>query len=184
MPTSSKPRKPHRAFNRTRGLHSARALTDVLIRGFSGWTKAEKLTFAGQFLVHFSALRLSKGGDPEARGYFAEVKDRLVLAYSLAIVSDREEDKKAVVEADKLLQVAFDCYAERHRMLYPQLKRMQRIAQEQFEGIVEHFEPHQIDAARGNLRPGGKRARMYDKVEADLDQAALGGKHGLRRVSA
>lgn len=38
------------------------------------------------------------------------------------------EDKKAVVEADKLLQVAFDCYAERHRMLYPQLKRMQRIA--------------------------------------------------------
>ena len=109
MPTSAKPRKPHRGVHLPSAYQAAKHFTDILIRGFRGWGRQDKMRVGFFFLEPFGALRASKGTDAEA---------------------------------------------------------------------------HQIDAARGNLRPGGKRARMYDKVEADLDQAALGGKHGLRRVSA
>lgn len=188
MPTSAKPRKPHRGVHLPSAYQAAKHFTDILIRGFRGWGGQDKMRVGFFFLEPFGALRASKGTDAEAHQYFSNAKARLVLAYGISYVLPRktsgEPERSRIADANWSLQVAFDCYVGKKRMLYPQLKRMQRIAQEQFEGIVEHFEPYQIDAARGNLRPGGKRARMYDKVEADLDQAALGGKHGLRRVSA
>lgn len=170
MPTSSKPRKPHRGVHLPSAYQAAKHFTDILIRGFRGWGRQDKMRVGFFFLEPFGALRASKGTDAEAHQYFSDAKARLVLAYGISYVLPRktsgEPERSLIADANWNLQVAFDCYAENQRMLYPQLKSAHQVAEKLFDRYLEDYSVQEVEAARREIT---KDDATYYKLEAELD---------------
>lgn len=170
MPTSAKPRKPHRGLYIPGARRAAKAFTDILIRGFRGWGRQDKMRVGFFFLEPFGALRASKGTDAEAHQYFSDAKARLVLAYGISYVLPRktsgEPERARIADANWALQVAFDCYSEKSRMLYPQLKSAHQVAAKLFDRYLQDYSIEEVEAARREIT---KDDDTYYKLERELD---------------
>lgn len=170
MPKSKKPRHPHKKFDARLANRQAQAMANFWIRGVGQWDKHERLMFCGRFLEPFAAIRFSRGLEPETKEYFAAAKTSLVLAYTMttAYAPEHQDPERAkIAQANQLLQVAFNCWLNHKRLLYPQIKAMFRIAQEQAETLMDNFETWELEAQRRGLlhQPG-----FFDKVEEALDR--------------
>jgi|GEM_PF-905978 len=169
MPRSKKPRKPHRKVSTLAGLRAASALSQILIRGNGVWTRDDRLGFGLAFLEPFAAIRFSKGKDPYLMEYFRLAKVQLTFAWGLTnwyAEDEKAAEREKLAGANLAFQTVFNVWQRHGRILYPQLKLCRTRMAEQYETLLNNFEPYEIASQRYAM---AKAPAFYDRAEEEMD---------------
>ena len=165
MPASKKPRKKRQYKVTMKGLEYWARFTT---RG-EGWSESMLDAFAQDFLLPLDAIYWSRGKDPYCRSLFGRIKDQLVMAWILGNqFIEKDEFHRLVAEANKQLQIVFNCWFSHQKILYPQCKRCKSLMREIFELITTSFEPHEVNTCHSQE---SKHVWIFEKAEAELDYA-------------
>lgn len=169
MPKSKKPRKPHRKVSTLAGLRAASALSQILIRGNGVWTRDDRLGFGLPFLEPFAAIRFSKGTDPNLMEQFRLAKAQLTFAWGLTNWYTEEGkalEREKIARANFAFQTVFNVWNRHKKILFPQLKVCRELMSEQFETLLDNFEPYEIASQRYAM---GTAPAFYDRAEEEMD---------------
>ena len=165
MPASKKPRKKH---HHKVTWASAEKHCSFLIRG-EDWTPDMLNDFAQDFLFPLDAIYWSRGKDPYCRSLFGRIKDKLVMSWILAryvTETETEQMRRVVAEANKQLQIVFNCWVLHKRILYPQCKRCKDLMLELFQMITSAFGPDEVESCHV---AEAKNPALFDWADNELD---------------
>lgn len=163
MPSSKKPRKKRQYKVTMKGLEYWARFTT---RG-EGWSDSMLDAFAQDFLLPLDAIYWSRGKDPYCRSLFGRIKDKLVMSWILArYVKETEQMRRVVAEANKQLQIVFNCWVLHKRILYPQCKRCKDLMLELFQMITSAFGPDEVESCHV---AEAKNPALFDWADNELD---------------
>lgn len=165
MPSSKKPRKKRQYKLTTMGLERWARFTT---RG-EGWSDGLLDAFAQDFLLPLDAIYWSKGKDPYCKSLFGRIKDKLVMSWILAryvTETETEQMRRVVAEANKQLQIVFNCWVLHKRILYPQCKRCKDLMLELFQMITSAFGPDEVESCHV---AEAKNPALFDWADNELD---------------
>lgn len=163
MPASKKPRKKRQYKVTMKGLEYWARFTT---RG-EGWSDSMLDAFAQDFLLPLDAIYWSRGKDPYCRSLFGRIKDKLVMSWILArYVKETEQMRRVVAEANKQLQIVFNCWMLHKRILYPELKKAREGMNTLFNTIRDAFEPWEVSTCH---EQAVHNLKAYDLAENELD---------------